>query len=235
MTVRVVIADDHAAIRVGLAMLLEHADGVEVVGQARDGDEAIAAADRLRPEVVLMDIRMPGTDGIAATSAITRAGHAAVLVLTSFDVDDVVLDALRAGADGFLLKTADADTIVEAIDAVARGDAVLAQQVTRRVVDAVAAAPPRPTPDATASADLSVLTRREREVLTCVGDGLSNAEIAAHLVVSPTTVKTHVSHILTKLDVRSRVQAAIVARQAGTVETTQRDVRGAKPPSASGR
>ncbi|GGF40852.1 response regulator [Williamsia phyllosphaerae] len=213
MSISLVIADDHAAIRSGLALLLGQIDDIEIVGQACDGDEAIETVARLRPDVVLMDIRMPGTDGIAATAAITRAGAAAVLVLTSFDVDDNVFDALRAGASGFLLKTAETEDIIDAIRAVSRGDAVLAPEVTRRVIARVSesATPRRPTPSP--SVDLAVLTDRERGVLDCLGEGLSNAEIARALFISQTTVKTHVSHILTKLDLQSRVQAAILARE----------------------
>ena len=215
MSVAVVIADDHAAIRSGLALLLDQIDDIEIVGQARDGDEAIEMVHRLHPDVVLMDIRMPGTDGIAATATITRTGDAAVLVLTSFDIDDNVFDALRAGASGFLLKTAETDEIIDAIRAVARGDAVLAPEVTRRVIArATQPSPPPPAPTTGSGVDLSVLTDREHGVLDCLGDGLSNAEIARTLFISPTTVKTHVSHILTKLDLQSRVQAAIVAREA---------------------
>ncbi|MGU3294419.1 response regulator [Williamsia sp. M5A3_1d] len=211
MTISVVIADDHAAIRAGLTMVLGQADGVQVVGEARDGDEAVRLARSLRPEVVVMDIRMPGTDGITATAEIVRTGLAAVLVLTSFDIDDHVFAALDAGAGGFLLKTAETETIVAAIEAVARGDAVLAPEVTRRVIDRFARADA--SHRSSSAVDLSVLTDREREVLVCIGDGLSNADIAAHLFVSPTTVKTHVSHVLGKLGVRSRVQAAIIARE----------------------
>ncbi|WP_045822548.1 response regulator [Williamsia herbipolensis] len=210
MTITVVIADDHTAIRAGLAMMLGQADGIEIVGEARDGDEAVRLARSLRPDVVVMDIRMPGTDGITATTEIVRDGLASVLVLTSFDIDDQVFAALDAGAGGFLLKTAETEAIVAAIEAVARGDAVLAPEVTRRVIDRFARH--RSTTRSTSQVDLSVLTDREREVLDCIGDGLSNADIAARLFVSPTTVKTHVSHVLAKLDVRSRVQAAIIAR-----------------------
>ncbi|MGJ0121393.1 response regulator [Williamsia sp. MIQD14] len=211
VTISVVIADDHAAIRAGLAMLLGQADGIEVVGEARDGDEAVRLVRSLQTDVVVMDIRMPGTDGITATAEIVRTGLAAVLVLTSFDVDDHVFAALDAGAGGFLLKTAETETIVAAIEAVARGDAVLAPEVTRRVIDRFVRR--RVKEPSSSAVDLTVLTDREREVLDCIGDGLSNADIAARLFVSPTTVKTHVSHVLAKLDVRSRVQAAIIARE----------------------
>ncbi|KQR98747.1 LuxR family transcriptional regulator [Williamsia sp. Leaf354] len=211
MTITVVIADDHTAIRAGLSMMLGQADGIEIVGEAPDGDEAVRLARSLRPDVVVMDIRMPGTDGITATTEIVRAGLASVLVLTSFDIDDHVFAALDAGAGGFLLKTAETEAIVAAIESVARGDAVLAPEVTRRVIDRFARG--RSTTRSSPAVDLSVLTDREREVLDCIGDGLSNADIAVRLFVSPTTVKTHVSHVLAKLDVRSRVQAAIIARE----------------------
>ena len=219
MTIRVVIADDHAAIRAGLGLLIGQVDDIEVIGEAVDGDEAVAAVRKLQPDVVLMDIRMPGTDGIAATATITRAGAARVLVLTAFDLDDNIFDALRAGADGYLLKTDESDAIVDAIRAVARGDAVLAPEVTRRVIarstaSGVGGSEVGVSECAVAGhAALHLLTDREREVLECIGDGQSNADIARTLFISQTTVKTHVSHILTKLDVQSRVQAAIVTRE----------------------
>ncbi len=208
--IRVVLADDHAAIRTGLRMILGNSDDIEVVGEAADGDVAVAQARALRPDVVLMDIRMPGVDGIAATAQITAAGLASVLVLTTFDIDEYVFRALRAGASGFLLKSATADAIVAAIRAVAAGDGVLAPQVTRTLIDAFAA-----TPQATAEQPpgLDELTDRERDVLACLGDGLSNAQIAARLYIGETTVKTHVSRVLTKLGLQSRVQAAILARE----------------------
>jgi DNA-binding NarL/FixJ family response regulator len=210
--VRVVVADDQAAIRTGLVLILGSAPGVEVVGEAADGLEVVAAAHRLRPDVVLMDIRMPGIDGIEATRRLVRDGIADVLVLTTFDLDAYVDDALAAGAAGFLLKTVEAAALIAAVKAVARGDGVLAPEVTRRVL---ARLPVSPAPAPAPVPGLDELTARERDVLGCLGQGLSNAEIAARLVISEATTKTHVSRVLTKLGLRSRVQAAIAARTAG--------------------
>lgn len=209
--VRVLLADDHAAIRSGLRLILGNAEGIDVVGEAADGDVAITQTAALRPDVVLMDVRMPGLDGIAATAAITASSAARVLILTTFDIDEYVFRALRAGASGFLLKSASADALVDAVRTVAAGDAVLAPAVTRTLIDAFASgADPAPEPDG-----LDALTEREREVLACLGEGLSNAQIGARLFIGETTVKTHVSRVLTKLNVRSRVQAAIVAQSVG--------------------
>lgn len=209
--VRVLIADDHAAIRSGLRLILGNADGIDVVGEAADGDVAITQTTALRPDVVLMDVRMPGLDGIAASAAITASGAARVLILTTFDIDEYVFRALRAGASGFLLKSASADALVDAVRTVAAGDAALAPAVTRTLIDAFASrTDPAPEPDG-----LDALTERERDVLACLGEGLSNAQIGARLFIGETTVKTHVSRVLTKLNVRSRVQAAIVAQSVG--------------------
>jgi DNA-binding NarL/FixJ family response regulator len=211
MTIRVVIADDHAAIRAGLRMILDVEDDIEVVGEAADGDVAVAQARALRPQVVLMDIRMPGVDGLTATERITADGLAKVLILTTFDLDEYVFRALRAGASGFVLKSASGQSLVDAVRTVAAGDGVLAPEVTRAVIAAFAAtnqAAAQPAPPG-----LGELTEREREVLDCLGDGLSNAQIAGLLFIGETTVKTHVSRVLTKLGVRSRVQAAILARE----------------------
>ncbi|MFV2143775.1 response regulator [Isoptericola sp. G70] len=220
--VRVLLADDHAAIRAGLRMLLDAADGVEVVAEAADGDAAITNARAVRPDVVLMDLRMPGTDGVAATRAITAEGLADVLVLTTFDLDEYVHGALDAGAAGFLLKSAEPADLVRAVRRVAAGDGVLAPEVTRRVLARLGGAPPPPSdadvPDpAPREADprLDGLTPREVDVLAALGRGLSNQDISAELVISEATTKTHVSRVLAKLQVPSRMQAAVVARQSG--------------------
>ncbi|RDI54137.1 response regulator [Nocardia mexicana] len=211
MTIRVLLADDHAAVRVGLAMILGAAEGIEVVAEAEDGDSAVRKATALRPDVVLMDVRMPGRDGINATRHLVEQGIAQVLMLTTFDLDEYVYGALRAGAAGFLLKSVEAPRLVEAVRLVAAGDGVLEPSVTRRVITAFADAPRPSTPPA----GLADLTDRERDVLTCLGEGLSNQQIARRLSISEATVKTHVSRVLAKLDLRSRVQAAMLARDAG--------------------
>ncbi|WP_413450898.1 response regulator transcription factor [Georgenia phoenicis] len=211
MTVRVIVADDHAAIRSGLRLILEGADDVTVVAEAADGAAAVTNARALRPDVVLMDIRMPGTDGITATRQIVADGLADVLVLTTFDLDEYVFGALRAGAAGFLLKTADAATLLDAVRRVAAGEGVVAPEVTRRLLAAFAQAPERPE----VPADVAALTDREHEVLAGLGRGLSNAGLAQALHISEATAKTHVSRVLAKLGCTSRVQAAIRAREAG--------------------
>lgn len=221
---RIVIVDDHAAIRIGLRMLLDSADGIDVIGEAADGDEAINLVVELRPDVVLMDIRMPGTDGLAATRAICAAGDSRVLILTTFDIDEYIFSALRAGAAGFMLKTATASDLTAAVVSVARGDAVLAPEVTRRVIRQFTNGPdPRSARiEAAAKQRISGLTDREREVLATLGAGLSNAQIAAELFIGETTVKTHVSRVLTKLQLQSRVQAAIIARESGLASQPDR-------------
>ncbi|MFF5989068.1 response regulator [Prauserella flavalba] len=211
MSIRVVVADDHGAIRAGIVMILSGAEGIEVVGEAADGAAAVRQARALRPDVVLMDVRMPDVDGITATRRLVGENLAEVLVLTTFDLDEYVYGALRAGAAGFLLKSVEAPRLVEAVRLVAAGEGVVAPQVTRKLISAFARsspAPPRP-------AGLEHLTAREREVLACLGEGLSNAEIAAKLFIGETTVKTHVSRVLTKLHLHSRVQAALLASELG--------------------
>ncbi|MER6969435.1 response regulator transcription factor [Nocardioides sp. NPDC000445] len=216
--IRVLLADDHAAIRAGLRMLLATAGDIEVVGEAADGATAVANARALRPDVVLMDVRMPGTDGVTATRQVVEEGLADVLVLTTFDLDEYVFGALRAGAAGFLLKSAEASDLVDAVRHVAAGDGVVAPEVTRRVLAELAGAPDRSASAGPSDTSLPTdLTPRERDVLTALGQGLSNAEIAQRLVISEATTKTHVSRVLAKLGVASRVQAAIVAREAGIV------------------
>ncbi|MFD8499047.1 response regulator [Amycolatopsis sp. NPDC059657] len=211
MTIKVLVADDHGAIRAGLVLILSNADGIEVVGEAADGAAAIRQARALKPDVVLMDVRMPGVDGIAATRELTTEGLCHVLVLTTFDLDEYVHGALRAGAAGFLLKSVEAHRLIEAVRLVAAGEGVLAPQVTRKLIAAFANSAPSPV----AAPGLDDLTDREREVLSCLGEGLSNAEIGSRLYIGETTVKTHVSRVLTKLGLRSRVQAAILAQEAG--------------------
>ncbi|WP_019203248.1 response regulator transcription factor [Tsukamurella sp. 1534] len=213
MTVTVVLADDHAAIRSGLRLLLESSGEVRVVGEAADGAAALRQARALGPDVVVMDVRMPRVDGLAATAQVVEQTDCAVLVLTTFDLDEYVLGALAAGASGFLLKSADGDELVRAVKAVADGDAVLDPKVTRAVISAI------PSPAvAEAAVDVSALTDRERDVLAGVGAGLSNHQIARRLNIGEATVKTHVSRVLMKLGVQSRVQAAVIAAQAGLEE-----------------
>ncbi|WP_129838600.1 response regulator transcription factor [Streptomyces sp. RFCAC02] len=218
MPIRVLLVDDQPLLRTGFRMLLEAEPDVTVVGEAGDGAQAVEQVRALQPDVVLMDIRMPRMDGVEATRRITGAGQdgaAKVLVLTTFDLDEYVVEALRAGASGFLLKDAPAAELVQAIRVVAAGEAMLAPSVTRRLLDMYAEKLPsgeEPLPDA-----LGRLTEREVEVLRLVARGLSNAEIAADLFVSETTVKTHVGHVLTKLELRDRVQAAVFAYESGLV------------------
>jgi DNA-binding NarL/FixJ family response regulator len=217
-SVRVLIADDHVLVRDGFAMILSTQPDLQVVGEAADGDEAIRAARELHPDVVLMDIRMPNVDGIEATAAICRDTRAKVLVLTTFDLDEYVYDALRAGASGFLLKDMRRSELVDAIRVVAAGEALLAPTVTRRLIaDVVGRARPAAAASHPASR-LTLLTARETEALRQIARGLSNAEIARELYVTEHTVKTHVSSLLSKLGLRDRVQAVVLAYESGLVQ-----------------
>jgi DNA-binding NarL/FixJ family response regulator len=215
VTVRVLLVDDSELVREGLRMALDPAPGVEVVGEAGDGALGVAEAERLRPDVVLTDVRMPVLDGIEATRRLLADGgtEAKVVMLTTFDMDEYVYDALRAGASGFLLKDVPPEQLVAGIRAVARGDALLAPSVTRRVIEEFVRRPPSSMQ--TLPPELAELTARELEVLKLIARGLSNAEIAKELFVSETTVKTHVAHVLSKLDLRDRVQAVVLAYETG--------------------
>jgi DNA-binding NarL/FixJ family response regulator len=213
VSIRVVVVDDQALVRGGFLMILESERDIEVVGDAADGAEALEVCARAQPDVVLMDIRMPVMDGIEATRRLTSAPGPRVLMLTTFDLDEYVYDAIRAGASGFLLKDVSPDQLAHGVRAVAAGDTLLAPSITRRLVEEFVS---RPVAGHAATA-LTPLTEREREVLELVGRGLSNAEIARRLVVSETTAKTHVSRILTKLRLRDRVQAVVLAYEAGLV------------------
>jgi DNA-binding NarL/FixJ family response regulator len=211
--IRVLLVDDQALVRAGFRMILHAEPGIEVVGEAGDGEDAIRLAGELSPHVVLMDVRMPVVDGIEATRRIVASEESPrVLVLTTFDLDEVVYDALRAGASGFLLKDAPEDRLVAAIHVVAEGGSLFAPSVTRRLIDEFARRGKRSPPPA-----LDELTAREVDVLRLVARGLANAEIAAELVVSEHTVKTHVAHVLRKLDLRDRTQAVVLAYESGLV------------------
>ena len=215
--VRVVVVDDQAMVRQGFAALLQAQDGITVAGDAADGAEAVRAVRTHEPDVVLMDIRMPLVDGIEATRqimAMPGARHPKVLVLTTFDLDDYVFEALRAGASGFLLKDARADELVHAVRVVAAGDGLLAPTVTRRLIEEFAH---RPVGNGLRPTRLNALTPRETEVLELVASGLSNGEIAGRLVLAEQTVKTHVGRILAKLDLRDRAQAVVLAYETGLV------------------
>jgi DNA-binding NarL/FixJ family response regulator len=217
MTIRVLLCDDQALVRDGFRMILNAQEGIDVVGEAGDGTEAVELTKRLLPRVVLMDVRMPGMDGIEATRRIVLSGvESRVLILTTFDLDEYVYEALRLGASGFLLKDVTAAQLVEGVRVVAAGEAMLAPTVTRRLLERFAAGLPdgeEPTPPS-----LQSLTGREREILTLLASGLSNAELGARLYLSEPTIKTHLSSIFRKLGVRDRVQAVIAAYDAGLVE-----------------
>jgi DNA-binding NarL/FixJ family response regulator len=213
----VLIADDQALVRAGFRMILEAEEDMEVVGEAADGREAVEETRRLRPDVVLMDVRMPDVDGIEATRRLLGedGAEAKIVMLTTFDMDEYVYDALRAGASGFLLKDVPPEQLVDGIRAVASGDALLAPSVTRRVIEEFVRRPPDSV--RTAPPELAELTARELEVLKLVARGLANAEIAKELFISETTVKTHVAHVLMKLRLRDRVQAVVFAYESGLV------------------
>lgn len=209
--VRVVLADDQDLVRGGFHVILESEPGIVVVGEARDGAEAVAAVARLRPDVACIDVQMPGVDGIEATRRIRAAGSStAVVIVTTFDRDDYLFAALQAGASGFLLKNTTPEKLIEAVQVVAAGDALLAPDVTRRVIERFATGPAAgPAPG------VDELTAREHEVLLLVAKGLSNAEVAARLGVGDATVKTHVSRVLMKLGLRDRIQAVVFAHERG--------------------
>ncbi len=214
MTVRIVVADDQALMRAGFRMILDAADDLEVAGEAIDGADAVRAFERLRPDVVVMDVRMPTMDGIEATRRITSLDPGAkVLILTTFDLDEYVYEALRAGASGFLLKDRPPEELVAAVRIVAAGEALLAPSVTRRLIAEFASRPEQ----VRAPEGLDELTEREREVLVLMAEGASNAEIARRLFVAETTVKTHVGHVLRKLGLRDRAQAVVLAYESGLV------------------
>jgi DNA-binding NarL/FixJ family response regulator len=215
--IRIVLADDQALLRAGLRVLLDAEDDLEVVGEAEDGDDAIATVRRLRPDVVVMDIRMPDLDGLAATREIVADPELAgvhIVVLTTFDLDEYVFEAIRAGATGFLLKDAEPTELLRAIRLAAAGEALMAPTVTRRLIAEFAARPEHRTIDTTA---LRELTDREREVVALVAGGLSNEEIAAELYISPATARTHVSRAMIKLNARDRAQLVVFAYESGLI------------------
>jgi DNA-binding NarL/FixJ family response regulator len=214
MTIRVVLTDDQPLVRAGLRVLLADIPDIEVVGEAASGAEAVRLVTEVRPDVIVMDIRMPGMDGIEATRIIMAGTSTRVLILTTFDDDEYVYAALRAGASGFLVKDMALEEIINAIRVVAAGDALIAPSVTRRLIEEFAG---RPSPARTPPRTIEGITDREREVLTLVGRGLSNSEIAAELYISVATAKAHVARLFTKLDARDRVQLVIIAYDGGLV------------------
>jgi DNA-binding NarL/FixJ family response regulator len=210
---RILLADDHELMRAGFRMILQTEDDLDVVGEAANGVEAVALARELRPDVVLMDVQMPGVDGLAATREVVNGCECAVLILTTFDREDYLFEALRAGASGFLLKNASPEDLISAVRIVARGDAMLAPELTRRLLDRFAV-----RPDSSRRPDLlDLLTDREEEILRLIAAGSSNAEIARQLFLGEATVKTHVSRVLSKLGLRDRVQAVVFAYETGVV------------------
>jgi DNA-binding NarL/FixJ family response regulator len=215
--IKVLIADDQALVRTGFRMILDAEDDIEVAGEAADGLEAISAAERERPDVILMDVRMPNMNGIEATRRLVDKNDVEpirVLILTTFDLDEYVYDALRAGASGFLLKDAPPEELVHAVRVVERGDALIAPSITKRLIEEISQ---RPAQQGAAPEALESLTQRELEVLQLMARGLSNHEIAQELFVSDTTVKTHVGRVLMKLGLRDRVQAVVLAYESGVV------------------
>jgi DNA-binding NarL/FixJ family response regulator len=234
---RVVVADDQALVRVGFCGIIAATPGFEVVGEAGNGAEAVEAARQARPDVILMDVRMPVMDGIEATRQITASTDVRALILTTFDLDEYVFGALRAGASGFLLKDTLPADLLTAVRVVAGGDALLAPSVTRRLIgEFTRTAPATAAPAEPPGRDRlqRVLTDREFEVLAMVARGLSNAEIAEELTISPATAKTHVAHLLTKLDARDRIQLVIIAYQTGLTRGGEVLARGADPPEPPG-
>jgi DNA-binding NarL/FixJ family response regulator len=223
--IRVLLADDQALIRAGFRVLLEAAGDIEVIGEAVNGEQAVTLARAQRPAVILMDIRMPGTDGLAATRQIAAdeaLSATKVVILTTYETDEYVYQALRAGASGFLVKDAEPDELIRAVRVVDRGEALLSPSVTRRLIASLATRAPAAAPGPGGSpvrpgSDLARLTEREREVLSLVAQGLSNEEIARRLFLSPLTTKTHVSHIMTKLPARDRAQLVVIAYESGLV------------------
>jgi DNA-binding NarL/FixJ family response regulator len=216
--IRVVLADDQELVRAGFKVLIESAPDIEVVGEAGDGEEAVTVVERKQPDVVLMDIRMPKVDGLGATRRIRALGstnEVRILILTTFDLDEYVHEALRAGASGFLLKDASPTALLDAIRVLYEGDALLAPSITRRLIEEFAR---NARSDRRSPAALDILTTREREVLSLVAGGLSNAEIATQLVVSPATSKTHVSRVMAKLNARDRAQLVMIAYETGLVK-----------------
>lgn len=215
--IEVVLADDQALVRAGFRALLDAEEDIEVVGEATDGDEAVSLASSLQPDVILMDIRMPGTDGLAATKRIAEdpaLDGVHIVILSTFDLDEYVFEALRAGASGFLVKSTEPVELIHAVRAVASGEALLSPSITRRLIEEFALRAKEPSP----SAAIDLLTEREREIVALVGEGLSNQEIAERLFVSPATAKTHVSRAMTKLNARDRAQLVVFAYESGLVK-----------------